>query len=82
METRWGMAARDGVRTASPALRGVGLLLLVVVGAAGLARAGDQTSKGSPRKHTSAIPQVAAIDKGIAEGWAAAWDQAGDAGEG
>ncbi len=65
------MAARDGVRTASPALRGVGLLLVVVVGAAGLARAGDQTSKGSPKKHTSAIPQVAAIDKGIAEGWAA-----------
>ena len=34
--------------------------------------AGDPTPKGSSRKSSSAIPQVAAIDKGIAEGWAAA----------
>jgi hypothetical protein len=52
----------------------------MVVTARGLALAGDQTPKGSAKRPapaskkpaTSAIPQVAAIDKGIAEAWDAA----------
>lgn len=69
METRWGRAARGGL----------GLVLVAVVGTGGLAWAGDQTDKGSSRKpaqasgkhSTSAIPQVAAIDSGIAAAWEA-----------
>jgi hypothetical protein len=80
METRWGRAANDGSGTASPAVRGFGLLLVAVVSAGGLAWAGDQTPKGSAKKQatpakratTSAIAQVAAIDKGIAGAWDAA----------
>jgi Protein of unknown function (DUF1549)/Protein of unknown function (DUF1553) len=80
METRCGRAARGGLGTASPAWKGVGLALATILGAGSLAWAGDQTSKGSTKKQpasskrhpTSAIPQVAAIDKGIAEAWEAA----------
>jgi hypothetical protein len=50
---------------------GFASFLIGVVGTGCLAWAGDPTPKGS-KKPTSAIPQVAAIDKGIAEGWAAA----------
>jgi hypothetical protein len=59
------------VRTAPSAGKGFALVLIAVVGMGCLAWAGDPTPKGS-KKPTSAIPQVAAIDKGIAEGWAAA----------
>src|SRR5262245_26853710 len=87
METRWGRVANGDVRTASPTLRGLGGVLVAVLIAGSLAWAGDQNPKGSPKKpstapkkpstaprkpSTSAIPQVAAIDKGIAEAWDAA----------
>jgi hypothetical protein len=72
MDTRWAGAAGVGGRSTLPVIGGCGAFLIAVVGMGGPAWAGDPTPKGSARKATSAIPQVAAIDKGIAEGWAAA----------
>ena len=72
MGTLWSGAAGAGMRPARPAVVVFGTLLSVMlVAAGGLARAGEPTSKTSTRK-TAAIPQVAAIDKGIAEAWNAA----------
>ncbi len=62
-----------GVRPGLPALGICGVFLAAVLGIGSWAGAGDPTPKSSSRKQSgSAIPQVAAIDKGIAEGWAAA----------
>src|SRR5262245_35602472 len=72
MDTRWARGADVGRRPMSPVTGGFGGFLIAVVGMGCLAWAGDPTPKGSSRKSTSAIPQVAAIDKGIAEGWSAA----------
>src|SRR4051794_14196658 len=72
MDTRCARAADAGGRPASPMIGGFVGLLIVFMGMGCLAGAGDRTPKGSSSKPTSAIPQVAAIDKGIAEGWAAA----------
>jgi Protein of unknown function (DUF1549)/Protein of unknown function (DUF1553) len=73
METRWASAAGTGVRPGLPALGICGVFLAAVLGIGSWAGAGDPTPKSSSRKQSgSAIPQVAAIDKGIAEAWAAA----------
>src|SRR5690348_8943106 len=71
MGIQWMRAAGVGGRPASPLSGGFAGFLIGVVGMGCLVWAGDPTRKGS-KKPTSAIPQVAAIDKGIAEGWAAA----------
>jgi Protein of unknown function (DUF1549)/Protein of unknown function (DUF1553) len=55
-----------------PLVRSYGVFLATFLGLVTLAPAGDQDPKGSSRKATSTVPQVAAIDKGIAEGWDAA----------
>ncbi len=72
MGTRRVSAAGAGGRSASPLIGGLAGILIAAVGMGCPAWAGEATPKGSSRKPTSAIPQVAAIDKGIAEGWAAA----------
>lgn len=72
METTRAGAAGGRVRPMSPARGVLALLLVPVIGAAASARAGEPTPKGASRKGGSPIPQVAAIDKGIAEAWAAA----------
>jgi hypothetical protein len=71
MGTRGAGAAGASVRPTSPAA-GFGFFLAAVLGLGSLAQAGDKDAKGSSHKGTSSIPQVAAIDKGIAEGWEAA----------
>ncbi len=61
----------DRARPGWPALGFCGAFLGTVVGIAAWAGAGDQAGKGASRKSGgSTIPQVAAIDKGIAEAWA------------
>ena len=72
METRWARAAGEGVRPASPVVVSCGVFLVALLGTSGVALAGDQTARGSSRKHGSSMPQVLAIDTGIADAWAAA----------
>ncbi len=72
MDTRWAGAVGAGGRPASPVVGAFGGLLIVLAGMGCLAWAGDPGPKGASKKTGSAIPQVAAIDKGIAEAWAAA----------
>jgi hypothetical protein len=61
------------MRPASPTLGGFGVVISLILGVGSPAWAGDPSPKGTSRKTaTSPTPQVAAIDKGIAEGWAAA----------
>jgi hypothetical protein len=70
METLWAWSARGNARLTSPIL---GVLFGTVLSMAVPARAGDNPSPRTDRKQTPAIPQVASIDKAIAE----AWDKAG-----
>jgi hypothetical protein len=73
METRVASTAGAGVRPGLPAPGFFGVFLAAVLGIGSWADAGDPTPKSSSRKPSgSTIPQVAAIDKGIAEAWAAA----------
>lgn len=72
METRWAREVGARVWPLSPARGLFAILLVVILGTVAPARAGDPTPKGSSRKSTSPIPQVAAIDRGIAEAWDAA----------
>ena len=73
METRWASAAGTGVRPGLPALGFCGVFLAAALGIGSWAIAGDQTPRSTTRKHGgSTVPQVAAIDKGIAEAWTAA----------
>src|SRR5947199_10172450 len=76
METRGAGLACGEAWLGSPVFGVVGALLGAVLGMAGSAWAGDQPKPGSARKPvvstpkpTSSIPQVALIDRAIAEGW-------------
>jgi hypothetical protein len=70
METLWAWSARGNARLTSPIL---GVLFGTVLSMGVPARAGDNPSPRTDRKQTPTIPQVALIDKAIAE----AWDKAG-----
>lgn len=75
METRWTRADGAGLRPGSPGIGSIGWVLVATLSLAGSCLAGDgSTSKkgATARNGGSTIPQVAAIDKGIAEAWAAA----------
>ena len=73
METRWAWPARGNARLTSLVLGVLGVFLGTALGMVGPARAGDNPSRRSDRKPIATVPQVALIDKAIAE----AWDKAG-----
>lgn len=72
METRW--ATGGGTRLGRPVLGFCGAFVAAVLGIVACAGAGDGPGKGPTKKKASGshIPQVAAIDEGIAAAWAEA----------
>lgn len=72
MAMRWATAAGAGVRSTPPARVGLGIVLVLSLCGENPAGAGEPSPKGTSRKASSSIPQVAAIDKGIADAWEAA----------
>src|SRR5207248_10464849 len=75
-EARGARLARGNAWLGPPVWVVMGAVLGAVLGRAGSASAGDQPKPGSARKPlvstpkpTSSIPQVALIDRAIAEGW-------------
>src|SRR5947209_7128315 len=69
MNPRWAGAARGNARVASPVLSVSGVYLVAVFGMAGAAGAADRPATGSARKQAPSVPQVALIDRAIAEAW-------------
>ncbi len=71
METRWSWAARGAACLVSPVLVVFSVFLGTMFGTVAPSIAGDNPSNstGSVRKQASVAPQVAAIDRSIAEGW-------------
>ena len=69
METQWAWSARGNGRLTSPVLGVLSVFLGTVLGMVGPARAGDNPSSRSDRKHTATVAQVSKIDKAIADAW-------------
>src|SRR5262249_26841378 len=66
MGTRWAEGSGREWWRASPVL---GVVLGAAISLVGTARAGDKPSASSLRKASAPIPQVASIDRAIAEAW-------------